>query len=75
MFGGEYRIPTDIIFSTEKNNTLCSAILMKVKYMKEIATEYIQISKAASYCVREIKYNILKKEDLVVVLLLRNVKQ
>lgn len=66
MFDREYRIPMDIMLSTQTKNTQCSAILeyeKKLKHMHEIARENMQTRtrKVATYYDRKIKDNILKK--------------
>ena len=74
MFGREYRIPIDIMFSTGTNNTQCSTIREyedKLKQIYEIDRKYMQTKqcKATTYYNGKMKDNVLKKEDLVFICL------
>ena len=81
FFGGEYRIPLDIMFSTRGNNEQPSTILEyedNLKHIYEIARENNMQTRecmTATYYEWRIKANVLKKGGLIFVLLPEYVKQ
>ena len=79
MFGRTNRIPIDIMSSGRANNTKCNTILEyedKLKQLYKTVRENMQTRqcKVAPFYDRKIKDNILKKGNLVLILLFRNVK-